>query len=53
MQSTQRVQEWDDSLTWSGLAAPAYWQVIDRRQDGLMWQRRPRGGHQSDRVDRG
>ena len=33
------VTEWDDSKTWSGLPAPSYWMVVERRQDGLMWIR--------------
>lgn len=29
----------EDSKTFSGLPAPDYWSVTDRRPDGLMWQR--------------
>jgi len=29
----------DDSKTVSGLDAPRGWHVIERREDGLMWQR--------------
>lgn len=31
--------ELDSTKTYSGLAAPANWHIIERRQDGLMWQR--------------
>lgn len=31
--------EIDLTKTWGGLPAPDYWTVIDRREDGLMWQR--------------
>ncbi len=31
--------ELDSTKTWSGLPAPANWHIIERRQDGLMWQR--------------
>lgn len=31
--------ELDSSKTHSGLPAPANWHIIERRQDGLMWQR--------------
>src|SRR5260221_483102 len=33
------TSEWDDSKTWSGLAAPLYWLIVERRADGLMWLR--------------
>jgi hypothetical protein len=33
------VKEIDSTKTWGGLDAPDYWTVIDRREDGLMWQR--------------
>ncbi len=33
------TSEWDDSKTWSGLPAPDYSLVIERRADGLMWLR--------------
>lgn len=35
----KNVMERDDSTTWSGLPAPSMWHVIERRADGLMWQR--------------
>lgn len=31
--------EYDSSKTFSGLPAPAYWHIVERREDGLMWQR--------------
>jgi hypothetical protein len=31
--------EYDDSKTFSGLPAPEGWHIIDRRNDGFMWQR--------------
>jgi hypothetical protein len=31
--------EYDDSRTCSGLPAPENWHIIERREDGLMWQR--------------
>ena len=30
------TSEWDDSKTWSGLPAPDYWLIVERRLDGLM-----------------
>jgi len=35
------TSEWDatQTQTWSGLPAPAYWLVVERRDDGLMWLR--------------
>lgn len=37
--SDKQISEWDDSVTWSGLAAPSGWHIIDRAEDGLLWQR--------------
>lgn len=31
--------EIDTTKTWSGLPAPRDWHIIDRREDGLMWER--------------
>jgi len=31
--------EIDLTRTWSGLPAPDYWSMIERRTDGYMWQR--------------
>ena len=31
--------QYDTTKTWSGLPAPQDWHVIERREDGIMWQR--------------
>src|SRR5689334_20026409 len=36
---SKSVTEIDTTRTWSGLAAPEYWAIIERREDGIMWQR--------------
>jgi len=33
------ITEVDTTKTWSGLDAPRDWHVIERREDGLMWER--------------
>lgn len=33
------VSEWDNSKTWSGLPAPSGWRIVERADDGLLWQR--------------
>ena len=33
------ITEWDDSKTYSELEAPVGWHVVERREDGLMWER--------------
>jgi len=33
------ISEYDSSHTFSGLPAPLNWHIVERRQDGLMWQR--------------
>jgi hypothetical protein len=30
---------YDNSKTWSGLEAPEDWHIVERRPDGLLWQR--------------
>jgi hypothetical protein len=37
--SEKTTIEYDDSKTFSGLPAPAYWHIVERGEDGLMWQR--------------
>lgn len=34
-----KVTEHDETKTWSGLPAPEYWHIVDRKGDGLMWER--------------
>jgi hypothetical protein len=31
--------EYDMTSTWSGLPAPDHWHIVERRADGIMWQR--------------
>lgn len=35
----RQISEYDGSTTWSGLPRPSGWHIVDRRADGLMWQR--------------
>ncbi len=36
---TKTIREYDESKTHSGLEAPAYWQIVERRDDGILWRR--------------
>lgn len=35
----KHISEWDNTKTFSGLPAPSDWHILEKRDDGLMWQR--------------